>query len=70
MMSERKPDRKAEGMARRDFIRTVGIGAVAGVGAAVVGGTDDAEAKAPAPTTKGRYRETDHVRRVYDLSRF
>ena len=70
MMNRRKGNRDTEGVARRDFLRTAGIGAVAGVGAAIVGGTDEAEAKEPAPTPKGRYRETDHVRQVYDLSRF
>ncbi len=69
-MSVRKHDREAEDMARRDFLRTAGIGAVAGIGAALVGGASAAEADAPVPSVKGRYQETDHVRRVYDLSRF
>jgi hypothetical protein len=70
MMSGRKADRDTEGLARRDFLRTAGVGVVAGVGAAIVGGADEAAATEPAPAAKGRYRETDHVRRVYDLSRF
>lgn len=70
MMSERKADRETTGVGRRDFLRTAGIGALAGVGATLVGGTEQAEADAPSPATNGRYQETDHVRRVYDLSRF
>lgn len=69
-MSRRKTDQETEGVARRDFLRTAGVGMVAGVGAVIAGGTDEAKAEAPAPAAKGRYRETDHVRQVYDLSRF
>ena len=69
-MSAAKADRDTDGIARRDFLRTAGIGAVASVGAVLIGGADEAEAKDPAPASKGRYRETDHVRQVYDLSRF
>lgn len=70
MMSGREPDRKAEGIARRDFLRTAGVGAIAGVGATMIGGVDGAEADSPTPAAKGRYRESDHVRQVYDLARF
>lgn len=69
-MNGRHPDRERDGLARRDFLRTAGLGAVAGVGAVALGGGNDAEADAPSDTAKGRYRETDHVRQVYDLSRF
>ena len=68
-MNGRHPDQERDGLARRDFLRTAGLGAVAGVGAVALGG-GDAEADAPSDTAKGRYRETDHVRQVYDLSRF
>lgn len=71
MMTERKSDPKAKGLDRRAFLRTASVGAMAGVGVAAVGLADDAEAKAPETSTEsGRYRETAHVRRVYDLSRF
>ena len=69
-MSGRKSDTTDAGLDRRGFLRATGVGAVAGVGAVVLGGAERADAKAPEPETKGRYRETDHVRQVYDLSRF
>ncbi len=69
-MSGKSPDRDSEGLGRRDFLRTAGLGAVAGVGAVAIGAGDEAEAASPSATAKSRYRETDHVRQVYDLSRF
>ena len=55
-------------MDRRAFLMRAGL--TAG-GVAAVGLTDQAEAAVPdAKASKGRYRETAHVRRVYDLSRF
>ena len=54
---------------RRDFLKLAGIGAVAG-GAAALGGTKKAEAAAAdAPAGRG-YRETEHVKKFYSLSRF
>lgn len=71
-MTKREDQRetKAKGLDRRSFLRGVGAGAgAAGVAALVA--TDGAEA---APAEKehkaGGYRETEHVRRVYDLARF
>jgi uncharacterized RmlC-like cupin family protein len=70
-MTEQTSDPKAKGLDRRDFLRTASVGAVAGVGAAAVGLDSEAEAHAHETTARdGRYRETAHVRRVYDLSRF
>ena len=71
-MTKQKSDPKAKGLDRRDFLRTASVGAVAGVGVAAVGLADEAEAAVPdaKASSKGRYRETAHVRRVYDLSRF
>ena len=70
-MTKQKSDPKAKGLDRRDFLRTASVGAVAGVGVAAVGLADQAEAAAPeTKASHGRYRETTHVRRVYDLSRF
>ena len=53
---------------RRSFLKLAGAGAVLS-GAAVAGG-GAAQAEAPRDDKNGRYQETDHVRRVYDLSRF
>lgn len=68
-------DREARAVApRRDFLKLAGLGGAAAAGAAaaaVVGGAGTARA-AVAEGDGGRrgYRETAHVRRVYELSRF
>lgn len=57
-------------LARRDLFRAAGLG-VGALGAAAVGavaGVEPAQAAEPAPSQG--YRETDHVRTVYELSRF
>lgn len=57
-------------LARRDLFRAAGLGAGA-LGAAAVGvAAGLPEAKAEEPGRDSRYRETDHVRTVYALSRF
>lgn len=53
---------------RRNFLKLAGAGAVTGGAAAVGSGT--AQAETPQDTGQGRYQETDHVKRVYELSRF
>ncbi len=53
---------------RRSFLKLAGAGAVVSGAAAVGSGT--AQAETPQDTNQGRYQETDHVRRVYELSRF
>lgn len=57
---------------RRSFLKSAGIaGAAAGVAAtAVASGSKGSEAAAPAGPRSAGYRETDHVRKVYELSRF
>ncbi len=71
-----KADKKDKStLARRDLFRAAGmgvgaLGAVAVVsGAGVAAGAEPAQAAAPEGTSQG-YRETDHVRTVYELSRF
>ena len=58
-------------LGRRDFFRKAGLGAgAAGVVAAGLT-AGKAEAKSPAKTGAGAgYRETEHVRKYYELSRF
>ena len=52
---------------RRTFLKLAGAGAAAG-GAALVAGDKKAEASEAKP--KGSlYRETDHIRRYYELAR-
>lgn len=71
-MTRSKSDRKdtTNAIDRRGFLRTVGVGAgAAGVAAVVGGSAAPTTAKAAAPASSG-YRETEHVRRFYELARF
>ena len=65
-MSKKK---EAASIGRRDFFRKAGVGAV---GAAAVGlSGKESRAAEPAATAKGAgYRETAHVKKYYELSRF
>lgn len=54
---------------RRDFLKLAGAGTV-GAAAAVVTGGSKAEAAGAAEDDGKLYRETEHVKRVYELSRF
>ncbi len=54
---------------RREFFKTASLGAAAGVAAGLV--SDPAPAKAEAAPQHGQgYRETEHVKRYYDLAKF
>ncbi len=62
-----EPERKQA--KRRDFLKLVGLGGVAGAAAlAAVGKPTAAEAKAT-PERPG-YHETPHVRKYYDTAKF
>ena len=52
---------------RRSFLKLAGVGAAGAV--AVAAGAQSASAEAP-QDGDAVYRETDHVRKVYELSRF
>lgn len=53
---------------RREFLKTIGAGAA---GAVAVTGAGEAKAVAPSlPDGSAGYRETEHVKRVYELARF
>jgi len=54
---------------RREFFKTAGLGAAAGVAAGLVSEPAPAQADDAAPQSQG-YRETDHVKRYYELSKF
>ena len=58
-------------LGRRDLFRVagLGVGALGAVVAGVSAVTGPADAVAAETKTTG-YRETDHVRKVYELSRF
>jgi len=53
---------------RRDFLKLAGVGSVASAAAVVVGTT--AEAKTEPDQSGTGYRETAHVKKVYELARF
>lgn len=53
---------------RRSFLKLAGLGTVGTVAAAA--STVTASAGELAPKGNGEYRETEHVKRVYELSRF
>jgi hypothetical protein len=64
--------KEAKSMDRRSFFKSAGVGAGAIGGAAVLAVTGkDAQAAEPvkSPTAAG-YRETDHVKKYYELSKF
>ena len=54
---------------RRSFLKLAGAGAVTG-GAVLVGGKGVAEASTAADETGRLYRETDHIKKYYELARF
>jgi hypothetical protein len=64
-----KDERRIE---RRSFLRGVGVGAgAAGVAAvSLAAGPSTQPAKASQGKARAGYRETEHVRRVYELARF
>jgi hypothetical protein len=61
-------DQEATTTKRRDFLKLASVGAVAGAATAAVG-TSPADARVESETAAG-YRETAHIKKVYDLSRF
>lgn len=67
-----KREKDLKSAARRDFFKKTGVGlGVAGaVAVGLTSGTAEAEGKPDSSFKKGGYRETDHVRRVYELARF
>jgi len=54
---------------RREFFKTAGLGAAAGVAAGLGAEPAPAQAADAVPQSQG-YRETDHVKRYYELSKF
>ncbi|MFV0369576.1 MAG: twin-arginine translocation signal domain-containing protein [Hyphomicrobiaceae bacterium] len=63
-------DKKADQTNRRSFLKLAGAG-VAGGGAAIVGSVVPAAAEAaPEAVAEGGYRESDHIKRYYQLAKF
>jgi hypothetical protein len=63
-----KDDHK-EAPKRRDFLKLIGLGGVAGATVLASGGAAPAQAKEPEKRSAG-YRETAHVRKYYETARF
>lgn len=61
--------KKQKASQRRDFLKLAGLGAVAGSVMAASGAPKEAAAREADSGASG-YRETDHVKQVYTLSRF
>ena len=68
-----KDDERKKRISRRGFLRSAGLGAGAG-GVAAAALATGSPVRAETADGSGRksvgYRETEHVRRVYELSRF
>jgi hypothetical protein len=57
--------------ARRDFLRTLGLGATAAAGAAgPLAKSADADTESNQDKRKARYRETEHVKAYYRVNRY
>ena len=62
---------EAKTVGRREFLRTLGVGAgVAVAGAAPLATTAQADTESNAEKRKPRYRETDHVKAFYRVNRY
>lgn len=64
-----KTTKKSDTLARRDFLKGAGIAGAAGVATAALS-AKSAEAALPEERQSGAYRETEHVMKYYELSRF
>lgn len=54
---------------RREFFKTAGLGAAAGVATGLISEPAPAQAAEAVPQSQG-YRETEHVKRYYALAKF
>jgi hypothetical protein len=63
-----KQDKDRSSTDRRSFLKLAGLGTVGTVAAAA--STVTASAAEDAPKSDSSYRETEHVRRAYELARF
>lgn len=55
---------------RREFLRTIGAGAGLAAAVAVPLATEAAATETDAEKKKARYRETDHVKKFYQVNRY
>jgi hypothetical protein len=70
MTPEKTPGKKAT-VARRDFLRTLGLGAGVAVTTSAPLATDAlADSENADERRKARYKETDHVKAYYRVNRY
>ena len=55
---------------RREFLKGAGVASVAGGAAVAATATDSAKAKSTEKSNSVGYRETEHVKTYYELTRF
>jgi hypothetical protein len=72
MASKSNDEHRASGMHRRDVLKGLGVAGVAAAGVVAAGGSPDSAeaAETGADAKAGGYRESAHVMRFYELSRF
>jgi hypothetical protein len=69
MVNDKRDDKP--GVSRRGVLRGIGLSAAGAAAAGTLVREADAAPLAPAPQAQSSgYRESDHVRRVYELARF
>lgn len=62
---------ESKGVARREFLRNVGVGSAAGVATVALGsGPAAAKPENADERKKARYRESDHVKTYYKTNRY
>jgi hypothetical protein len=57
-------------MARRDFLRAMGVGAGVAATTAMLGAEAAADSETTEEKKKARYRETEHVKAYYRVNRY
>ena len=57
-------------LARRDFLKTLGVGAGVAAAAPVLTGSAAADSETNEEKRKSRYQETDHVKTFYRVNRY
>lgn len=70
MTNDVRKSGKTKTAQRRDFLKLAGLGTLAGAAAAAAGAPKTAEAATAKPSADAGYRETEHVKKAYELSRF
>jgi anaerobic selenocysteine-containing dehydrogenase len=70
MTNDVRKSGKTKAAPRRDFLKLAGLGTLAGAAAAASGTPQQAKAATAKPTADAGYRETEHVKKAYELSRF